>query len=104
MTIAAQPRRPRYAMPAFMEQALIDFGLMEAYRGRPPYQQNDYVWWVSSPKRQETQARRLAQMLDELSEGRRYMNMAWTPPEDRMPWRRDAAERRGRAATTGPLP
>ena len=30
--------------------------LFEAYESRPPYQQNDYVGWISSAKRPETQA------------------------------------------------
>jgi uncharacterized protein YdeI (YjbR/CyaY-like superfamily) len=60
-----------------MEKALVEFGLMEAFRARPPYQQNDYVWWITSAKRSETQQGRVAQMLDELSRGDRYMNMAY---------------------------
>ena len=37
--------RPRYPMPPFVEAALTQRALMEAYRGRPPYQQNDYIGW-----------------------------------------------------------
>ena len=64
-------------MPSFMESALVEFGLMQAYRDRPDYQQNDYVRWVTSARRPETQQRRLAQILDELKGGDRYMNMAY---------------------------
>jgi uncharacterized protein YdeI (YjbR/CyaY-like superfamily) len=66
-------------MPDFMERALQESGLIEAYRARPPYQQNDYIWWIASPKRQETRDRRLAQMLAELAGGDRYMKMPYRP-------------------------
>ena len=66
-------------MPTLIRQALLDRGLMTAYRNRPPYQQNDYVGWISRAKRKETQERRLSQMLDELTCGDRYMNMIYQP-------------------------
>ena len=66
-------------MPDYVEEALADRGLMEAYRERPPYQQNDYVGWIDRAKREETRARRLAQMLDELDAGGVYMKMEWRP-------------------------
>ena len=50
---------------------------MEAYRARPPYQQNDYISWITRAKRPETQEKRLNQMLDELEKGDVYMKMNW---------------------------
>ena len=41
-------------MPDFVREALIASGLMEAYRERPPYQQNDYVGWINRAKRLAT--------------------------------------------------
>ena len=87
-TLGSQPRapvplstlkRPLNPMPAFVEFALLERGLMEAYRRRPPYQRNDYLGWIERAKRETTKLRRLAQMLDELEQGDRYMNMAWGP-------------------------
>lgn len=66
-------------MPPFVRSALEGGGLMDAYRRRPPYQQNDYVGWIVGAKRDATRQKRLAQMLDELRQGDRYMNMAWRP-------------------------
>jgi uncharacterized protein YdeI (YjbR/CyaY-like superfamily) len=66
-------------MPAFVRSALQKRRLMEAYRGRPPYQQNDYLAWISRAKREATRQKRLEQMLDELEGGRLYMNMRWSP-------------------------
>jgi uncharacterized protein YdeI (YjbR/CyaY-like superfamily) len=66
-------------MPEFIRQALLERGLMEAYRSRPPYQQNDYIGWITRARRPETQQKRLAQMLDELAGGERYMKMAYHP-------------------------
>jgi hypothetical protein len=70
-------RRAVNPMPPFVRRALVDRGLMAAYRARPPYQRNDYLGWIARAKRPETQQRRLAQMLDELAQGDRYMKMRW---------------------------
>jgi len=70
-------KRPRYKMPTFIRQALLKEKLMEAYRNRSAYQQNDYIGWITRAKRQETQEKRLAQMLEELERGNRYMNMVY---------------------------
>ena len=64
-------------MPAAVERALEETGLMEAYHARSPYQRNDYLGWIDRAKRPETKARRLQQMLDELEQGDVYMKMAW---------------------------
>ncbi len=72
----ANLKRPRHPMPDFVKQALEERGLMEAYKERPAYQQNDYVGWINQAKRQETKEKRLRQMLDELEVGGVYMNMA----------------------------
>lgn len=73
------PPRPRYEMPAFFREALNARGLMNAYRARPPYQQNDYIGWIMRPKLDATRQRRLNQMLDELERGGVYMKMKWKP-------------------------
>jgi len=66
-------------MPEFVRQALVKRKLMYAYHSRPPYQQNDYVGWITRAKQVATQKRRLKQMLDELVRGDRYMGMVWRP-------------------------
>ena len=68
-------KRPRHPMPDFVRRALEERGLMEAYKERPAYQQNDYVGWINQAKRQETKEKRLRQMLNELEMGGVYMNM-----------------------------
>ncbi len=72
-------KRLRHPMPAFIQRALVQRGLRHAYRSRPAYQRNDYIGWITRAKREETQAKRLAQMLDELARGNKYMKMAWRP-------------------------
>ena len=72
-------KRPRYPMPDFIEQALMERDLMRSYRTRPAYQQNDYIGWITRAKRSETVQKRLSQMLDELERGDTYMNMAYRP-------------------------
>jgi uncharacterized protein YdeI (YjbR/CyaY-like superfamily) len=64
-------------MPPAVRRALVEQGLLEAYRARPPYQRNDYLGWIARAKRDETRARRLEQMLAELRRGDRYMNMPY---------------------------
>ncbi len=72
-------RRARNPMPAFVRRAIVARDLMAAWLERPAYQRNDYLGWIGRAKREETRDRRLAQMLDELAAGDRYMKMAWRP-------------------------
>jgi uncharacterized protein YdeI (YjbR/CyaY-like superfamily) len=74
---ASRLQRPRHAIPADVRAALARHGLMEAYRSRPPYQRNDYIGWITRARRPETRSRRLAQMLEELTAGDRYMRMPY---------------------------
>ncbi|WP_367281804.1 YdeI/OmpD-associated family protein [Ilumatobacter sp.] len=53
--------------------------LVEDYRARPAYQQNDYLGWIERAKRPETRRKRLDQMLDELEAGGVYMKMDHPP-------------------------
>jgi uncharacterized protein YdeI (YjbR/CyaY-like superfamily) len=69
--------RTRVKMPDYIQKALNERKLMKAYRARPDYQQNDYLAWINRAKRDETRQKRLTQMLDELREGKLYMNMKW---------------------------
>lgn len=71
--------RPKHPMPDFVKKALEERGLMEDYRERPAYQQNDYIGWINKAKRQETKQKRLKQMLHELEEGGVYMKMDHPP-------------------------
>ena len=75
----ARLKRPRHPMPDFVRQALLARGLMDAYRARPAYQQNDYIGWIGRAKREATIQKRLAQMLNELEAGDVYMKMAYRP-------------------------
>jgi uncharacterized protein YdeI (YjbR/CyaY-like superfamily) len=73
--------RTRHKTPDYIREALTERQLMDAYRERPDYQQNDYIGTlrVIRAKRDETKQKRLAQMLDELEGGKLYMNMKWNP-------------------------
>jgi uncharacterized protein YdeI (YjbR/CyaY-like superfamily) len=64
-------------MPQFVREALEQRDLISAYLARPPYQQNDYLGWISGAKRKDTQDRRLDQMLQELHQGDAYMGMSY---------------------------
>lgn len=68
-------QRPRHDLPDFVETALTERGLMDAYRERPAYQQNDYIGWINRAKQPNTKEKRLQQMLDELATGGVYMKM-----------------------------
>jgi len=70
-------RRPLQPMPEFVGQALMERGLMDAYKYRPPYQRNDYLSWINRATRPETKQKRLSQMLEELVVGDRYMGMRY---------------------------
>ncbi len=71
-------KRAKHPVPEFVAKALNERGLMEAYKDRPAYQQNDYIGWINKAKRQETKEKRLSQMLAELAAGGIYMNMRHT--------------------------
>jgi uncharacterized protein YdeI (YjbR/CyaY-like superfamily) len=71
--------RPIHPMPDFVRQALEEHDLMQAYRNRPPYQQNDYIGWINRAKRIETKLKRMNQMLDELERDDLYMKMRYNP-------------------------
>jgi uncharacterized protein YdeI (YjbR/CyaY-like superfamily) len=92
-TVARPSRRPRYPMPAFIKEALTEHRLMAAYRERPPYQQNDYIGWISRAKLAATRDKRLAQMIAELEGGKRYMRMAWRPVTGQEPQPRKRSAR-----------
>jgi uncharacterized protein YdeI (YjbR/CyaY-like superfamily) len=72
-----RPKRPRQLMSDLVREAVVRRDLMEAYRPRPPYQQNDYLGWIARTKRPETREKRLEQMLDVFAGGDRYMNMPY---------------------------
>lgn len=79
MRLKSRLTRAKNPMPAFVRNALNARGLMEAYRARPPYQQNDYLGWIARAKMEATRLKRLRQMLEELQGGKSYMNMVWKP-------------------------
>ena len=64
-------------MPDDIRQVLLERGLEAADGARPAYQQNDYLGWIARAKRAATREQRLAQMLDELAAGDRYMRMSY---------------------------
>jgi len=66
-------------MPPFVREALEVHDLLDSYRSRPAYQQNDYIGWINRAKRGSTKEKRLTQMLDELRQGGVYMGMEHTP-------------------------
>ena len=70
--------RPIQPMPEFVLDALEERDLHDAYKSRPPYQQNDYLSWINRAKRPQTKEKRLRQMLDELARGDVYMKMDCT--------------------------
>ena len=70
-------KRDLHPMPDYVLSALGHENLMERYRSRPPYQQNDYIGWITRAKRQETIDKRLNQMLAELKSGDKYMGMKY---------------------------
>lgn len=73
MTLGREP----HPMPEFVEQALNQRHLMDAYQHRPDYQRNDYIGWITRAKQPQTRAKRLNLMLTELEKGDVYMNTPW---------------------------
>ena len=65
-------------MPRNIRSLLEKHGLLELYKARPPYQQNDYIGWITRAKLETTKQKRTQQMLDELKQGNLYMRMKWS--------------------------
>lgn len=72
-------KRALNPMPDEVLQALLTRNLLTAFEARPPFQRNDYLGWIARARKDETRAKRLAQMLDELEDGDIYMKMRWSP-------------------------
>jgi hypothetical protein len=70
-------KRKRYPMRQFVMDALVASKVREDYFSRPAYQQNDYIGWITRAKQEKTKQKRLAQMIDELKDGRLYMKMKY---------------------------
>ena len=75
--------RPRHPMPSDVEAVLVERGLMDAYRARPDYQQNDWIGWIARAKREVTRRKRIEEMCGDLMAGDRYMGMDWRPARNR---------------------
>ena len=60
-----------------IEELLNAEDLMDIYHNRPPYQQNDYIRWITRAKKTETRIKRIKQMVFELHNGHLYMGMAY---------------------------
>ena len=74
-------KRPIQSMPDFVRNSLEAHDLMIVFQNRPPYQQNDYLSWITRAKREATKEKRLAQMLMELEKGNVYMKMNYSPKD-----------------------
>ena len=72
-------QRDLHKMPESVLAALEARSLMDDYKQRPAYQQNDYIGWINAARRDETKQKRLLQMLDELERGGVYMKMEHPP-------------------------
>ena len=79
MRIKPPLKRDIHPIPEFVTEALTQASLKAAYNERPAYQQNDYIGWINSAKRDETKQKRLRQMLEELQLGGVYMKMTHAP-------------------------
>jgi len=62
-------------MPAFVKKALVDGKVMDDFKKRPAYQQNDYLGWIGRARKEATMQKRLSQMIHELEVGGVYMKM-----------------------------
>ena len=80
MTDFSKLTRPKHLMPDYIDLALRNADLLNAYQERPAYQQNDYIGWITRAKRTATRVKRLEQMLKELKLGTVYMKMKWNNP------------------------
>ncbi|MBP6631940.1 MAG: YdeI/OmpD-associated family protein [Kofleriaceae bacterium] len=67
-------------MPGHVRAALDKRDLLEAFRARPRYQQDDYLKWLALAVGEAAKKARLAQFLDELAAGDKFKGEPWSPP------------------------
>ena len=81
ITIEEEKKLSRHVhpLPDIIDNALKENDLIEIYKSRPAYQKNDYIGWIARSKTEKTLYKRLQQMLDELSDGDKYMKMEYRP-------------------------
>lgn len=72
-------RRARHLVPKDVDAAIDAAGVRKDFELRPPFQQNDYVGWITRAVTDATRTKRLRQMLDELAAGGVYMGMKHGP-------------------------
>ena len=61
-------KRTKLSVPEYVQATLDKYQLWDAYSQRPAYQRNDYIWWITSAKRETTRNKRLQQMISELQQ------------------------------------
>ena len=74
------PSKTPQPMPGNVKSALAKRELMDKFRARPDYQQNDYLKWIALAVGPAAKDKRLQQMLDELEKGDAFKGEPWTPP------------------------
>lgn len=80
MSRVSSPHTAPQPMPGNVKAALAKRSLMDAFRARPDYQQNDYLKWIALAAGPAAKDKRLQQMLDELAAGNLFKGEPWTPP------------------------
>ncbi len=80
MARTSHPNTSSQPMPGHVRGALAKKNLIDAFRARPDYQQNDYLKWIATAAGPAAKQQRLDQMLDELEKGGVFKGEAWTPP------------------------
>jgi len=80
MSRPTAPNKTPQPMPGNVKAALTKRTLMDAFRARPDYQQNDYLKWIATAAGPQAKDKRLTQMLEELEKGGLFKGEPWTPP------------------------
>lgn len=80
MSRVTQPNKTSQPMPGNVKAALAKRELMDAFRDRPDYQQNDYLKWIALAAGPAAKDKRLQQMLEELANGGLFKGEPWTAP------------------------
>jgi hypothetical protein len=80
MNRSSHPNQTPQPMPGNVRGALAKRELLDAFRTRPDYQQNEYLKWIATGSGPAMKQQRLDQMLTELENGKLFKGEAWTPP------------------------
>jgi hypothetical protein len=79
------PNKAPQPMPGNVRGALAKRKLLDAFRDRPQYQQDEYLKSIALAAGPAAKQKRLDEMLEDLAAGDKFRGEPWSPPAESKP-------------------